>query len=134
MEASMSRKILSTNCKRTQCIRAAVTFSSYSVRLIFQIWKKKKERRFDPTDFDIDAFIVSYDLAGRFRLKDNFRSGAKIREIREIQRKIENQLRARSEFQGLRFEKFTFRIFNQKELKKYQNQKDSQVIFSGNQK
>ncbi|MFU1794158.1 hypothetical protein ACM1RC_09840 [Paenibacillus azoreducens] len=38
---------------------------------------------FDPTDFDIDAFIVSDKLASRFPSNTKWRSGADIEEIKK---------------------------------------------------
>lgn len=47
---------------------------------------------FDPTDFDIDGFIVSDKLAGQFSAKQWFRSGADIDEIAQAQGSIEASL------------------------------------------
>ncbi|AKF92340.1 hypothetical protein [Brevibacillus laterosporus] len=75
---------------------------------------------FDPTDFDIDAFIVSDKLASKFQKKDKWRSGAKIEEVEQLQQQIDKTLK--ESLDGLRrFDKkgrpdnFTFRIFTQKE-------------------
>ncbi|MBM7111694.1 hypothetical protein [Brevibacillus laterosporus] len=48
------------------------------------LWQQQKSPHkgnapFDPTDFDIDAFIVSDKLASRFPTKTKWRSGADIR-------------------------------------------------------
>lgn len=83
---------------------------------------------FDPSDFDVDAFIVSDKLASRFG-KQHFRSGSRIDEISKAQKQIENELRQRPEFSGLRNERFTFRIFTQKEIEKLQAKADSQIFF-----
>ena len=69
---------------------------------------------FDPSNFDIDAFIVSDELAARFPSREWFRSGNKIPELANIQQKIGTSLR--SQFSGLRNEPFTFRIFTTDEF------------------
>ncbi|MDM5249134.1 hypothetical protein [Lysinibacillus sp. G4S2] len=48
---------------------------------------------FDPTDFDIDAFIVSDELSLKFRSSGKWGSGAKIREIRQMQQEIVKALK-----------------------------------------
>ncbi|WP_256715658.1 contractile injection system protein, VgrG/Pvc8 family [Paenibacillus peoriae] len=75
---------------------------------------------FDPTDFDIDAFIVSDKLASRFRIDDKWRSGAKIKEVEQLQRQADKILK--ESLDGLRRvdkkgrpDKLTFRIFTQEE-------------------
>ncbi|HEY2495000.1 MAG TPA: hypothetical protein VGI33_19085, partial [Paenibacillus sp.] len=78
---------------------------------------------FDPTDFDIDAFIVSDKLASRFPADDPWRAGTKIKEIRNLQKEIDKTLK--DSLEGLRRvdkkgrpDKFTFRIYTQKEFEK----------------
>ncbi|MFS8213051.1 contractile injection system protein, VgrG/Pvc8 family [Paenibacillus polymyxa] len=75
---------------------------------------------FDPTDFDIDAFIVSDKLASKFRIDDTWRSGAKIKEVEQLQRQADKILK--ESLDGLRRvdkkgrpDKLTFRIFTQEE-------------------
>lgn len=76
---------------------------------------------FDPTDFDIDTFIVSDKLASRFPIDDPWRAGTKIKEIRSLQKEIDKTLK--DSLEGLRRvdkkgrpDKFTFRIYTQKEF------------------
>ncbi|MEB7453630.1 hypothetical protein [Lysinibacillus sphaericus] len=78
---------------------------------------------FDPTDFDIDAFIVSDKLASKFPENDPWKAGTKIREIRNLQKEIDKSLK--DSLEGLRRvdkkgrpDKFTFRIYTQKEFEK----------------
>jgi filamentous hemagglutinin len=96
---------------------------------------------FDPDDFDVDAFIVSDELAARFtRRQSRFRDGRNIPEINEVQSSIESSLRSNDLFSGLRKttttqtgnvmpDNFTFRIFTQKEIQKFQQKQDSQLFF-----
>ena len=43
---------------------------------------------FDPTNFDVDAFIVSDQLAARFSSREWFRSGSRIPELKSIQEQM----------------------------------------------
>lgn len=78
----------------------------------------------DPTDFDIDAFIVSDELALRFPIAErHWRSGEKIEEIRSLQEDIDRKLK--DSLEGLRKvnkkgypDTFTFRIYTEQEFEK----------------
>ena len=75
----------------------------------------KKNAPFDPDDFDVDAFIVSDDLAKLIPANGNrFRSAREIDSLQPIQDRIDRLLR--SELDGLRSEPFTFRVFTQEEF------------------
>jgi hypothetical protein len=74
----------------------------------------KKYAPFDPADFDVDAFIISDELANRFSRREWFRSGSRIPEIQNIQQQIDRVLRER--FPGLRDEEFTFRVWKTQEF------------------
>ncbi|NPC91688.1 hypothetical protein HOO54_05405 [Bacillus sp. WMMC1349] len=82
---------------------------------------------FDPTDFDIDAFIVSDKLASKFEPDTVWRSGSEIKNVSAMQKEIDKVLK--NNLDGLRRvdkrgrpDKFTFRIYTQKEFNsKYKN-------------
>ncbi|QLL13731.1 RHS repeat-associated core domain-containing protein [Pseudomonas chlororaphis] len=84
---------------------------------------------FNPSDFDVDAFIVSDELAANFAKRHPFRSGNRIVKVSEIQKEIDKALRQRLEFSGLRDERFTFRIFTHKEIERLQEKGDFQLFF-----
>ncbi|MBT9458004.1 MAG: LysM peptidoglycan-binding domain-containing protein [Burkholderiaceae bacterium] len=84
---------------------------------------------FNTRDFDVDAFIVSDQLAAPFSSGVPFRNGAKIPEVREVQQAIDNSLRQSSEFSGLRDEPFTFRIYTRQEIQRLQTRQDAQYFF-----
>ncbi|WGS41650.1 LysM peptidoglycan-binding domain-containing protein [Burkholderia sp. JSH-S8] len=84
---------------------------------------------FNPQGFDVDAFIVSDKLAAQFGKRVHFRSGEDIRAIAGIQNSIDESLRQSSNFAGLRTEPFTFRIFTQQEIQRYQTRLDAQYFF-----
>ncbi|WP_426390204.1 hypothetical protein [Lysinibacillus sp. VIII_CA] len=78
---------------------------------------------FDPTDFDIDAFIVSDKLASRFPSKKYWRSGVDIAEVNQIQSQIDRALK--ESLPGMRKvdkrgkpDNFNFRIYTQEEYNK----------------
>ncbi|PCD82360.1 hypothetical protein CNQ87_17385 [Lysinibacillus fusiformis] len=78
---------------------------------------------FDPTDFDIDAFIVSNKLASRFPSKTYWRSGVDIAEVNQIQSQIDRALK--ESLPGMRKvdkrgrpDNFNFRIYTQEEYNK----------------
>lgn len=83
---------------------------------------------FDPQSFDVDAFIVSDELAAQVKSRNNFRNGGRIPEIYEIQNSIDRSLRQQPSFSGLRDEPFTFRIFTRDEIKKFQSGGDAQYF------
>lgn len=64
---------------------------------------------FDPASFDVDAFIVSDELAAQFPSNKWFRSGNDIPHLKPVQDQIGSVLR--QDNPGLREEAFTFRIF-----------------------
>ncbi|MDQ0227741.1 LXG domain-containing protein [Metabacillus niabensis] len=75
---------------------------------------------FDPTDFDIDAFIVSDKLASKFKPEIKWRSGTRINEIEQLQIQIDKSLK--ESLPGMRKvnkrgrpDNFTFRIYTQEE-------------------
>jgi len=74
---------------------------------------------FDPTDFDVDAFIVSDELASKFSPVVWWRSGKKFEEIKEMQIAIKKLLK--KALPGFRKgEEFVFRIYTKEEfLKKF---------------
>lgn len=67
----------------------------------------------DRNGFDIDAFIVSDDLARR-----GVEWGVDDRNLRRLQREIYHLLKDRPEFQGLRTDGFKFRIFSREEARR----------------
>jgi filamentous hemagglutinin len=73
---------------------------------------------FDPTSFDIDAFIVSNRLAERFK-GIRARWGSQLEEIRSIEKEINRILREMPEFSGLRKNGFSFRIYTTEEARKF---------------
>ena len=85
------------------------------------------ERPFDPTDFDIDLFVVSDKL----RRGRGFQVGPK--PLRDLARQIDRELRALPEFDGLRGgkDKLQFRIWGSEELHRKATKGDSQIFFIG---
>ncbi len=73
---------------------------------------------FTPEDFDIDAFIVSDKLAKRIKMRNFFRDGGQIKDIKAIQNSIDDSLRASAGFKGFRKDPFTFRVFTEFEIQK----------------
>ena len=69
---------------------------------------------FNPRDFDIDAFIVSEQLAAEFGPREWWRSGARIPKINRMQHQIDKKLKRL--LPGLREEAFNFRIFKEIEF------------------
>ena len=84
---------------------------------------------FNTGSFDVDAFIVSDKLATQFTGPTFLRSGNDIHTIAKVQGAIETSLRQSPDFAGLRNEPFTFRIFTQQEIQRYQNKSDAQYFF-----
>jgi YD repeat-containing protein len=84
---------------------------------------------FNSNDFDVDAFIVSDQLAGSFNSRVPFRSGAAIPQVGEVQQAIDSSLRQSPAFSGLRDEPFTFRIYTQQEIQRLQAREDAQYFF-----
>lgn len=70
---------------------------------------------FNSSNFDVDAFIVSDKLAAQVGNRSFFRSADRIPILREAQSNIDTTLRLYPEFQGMRNDPFTFRIFTTKE-------------------
>lgn len=90
----------------------------------------KNNDPFDPESFDVDAFIVSDDIAAKIGMNRSFRaaSEASFPEIVQEQQLIETALRAR--FHGLKNGPFTFRVYTSREfLNKVSN--DSHVLTDG---
>ncbi|ATO51483.1 hypothetical protein P4V86_17185 [Brevibacillus laterosporus] len=92
----------------------------------------KGNATFDPTDFEIDAFIVSDKLASRFPSKTKWRSDADIEEVKHMQGQIDKTLK--ESLDGLRKvdkrgrpDKFTLRIFTKREYNRKIN-KGSHII------
>src|SRR5262249_23605903 len=72
---------------------------------------------FDPTSFDVDAFIVSDSLSREVPAnRRNFRSARRDSRLVGIQNAIDRELRGK--FAGLRDEPFTFRIFSTEEYRR----------------
>ncbi len=71
--------------------------------------------RFDPSDFDVDAFIVSDDLAKKFG-KSNFRNGRNIKELEGLSNSLEESFKNLGGYRSDSEKPFTFRIFTQKEF------------------
>jgi len=88
----------------------------------------KGNKPFDPSDFDVDAFIVSDKLAARFRQGTRFRSAWKIDELKSVQTAIDRSLRQNPNFSGLRPEKFTFKIVTKSEFTALRRDGDMYVI------
>ncbi|MGT0244771.1 LysM peptidoglycan-binding domain-containing protein [Burkholderia pyrrocinia] len=84
---------------------------------------------FNPQSFDVDAFIVSDKLATQFGKRVHFRSGEDIKAIAGVQKTIDEPLRQSRNFAGLRTDPFTFRIFTQQEIQRYQSRLDAQYFF-----
>ncbi len=71
-------------------------------------------KRFNPDEFDIDAFVVSDKLASKVRKFGEFRSGRSNTELQKISDEIHEELK--SMFPGLKGDKkFNFRVFTEKE-------------------
>ncbi|WDV05473.1 hypothetical protein [Lysinibacillus irui] len=88
---------------------------------------------FDPTDFDIDAFIVSDKLASQFPPSTTWKAGTQIKEIRQMQKEIDKTLK--SSLDGIRKvdkkgrpDNFTFRIYTQEEFISKKYSKGSKII------
>jgi len=71
---------------------------------------------FDPSNFDVDIFIVSDKIAALSRLNGNFRSASYLPQVGRSEKSIEDRLRKNKNFSGLRDEELTFRIFKQQEI------------------
>jgi len=84
-------------------------------------------RPFDPSDFDVDMFIVS-DMLRKGR---GFQVGPK--PVRNIAKDIDKRLRQLPGFEGLRGgkDKLQFRIWGSEELQKKALKGDSQIFFIG---
>jgi RHS repeat-associated protein len=83
----------------------------------------------DLNDFDIDAFIISDDLANQFP-GSGFRHGEAIPELNVIQNRIETKLRRLPEFSGLRsYESFEFRIWRWSEVSSPKFNLDGTEVF-----
>lgn len=76
--------------------------------------KDKGGGPFDPTDFVVDAFIVSDKLTAQIG-NVRFRDAGRIPILREAQSNIDTTLRIYPEFKGLRSDPSTFRVFTTKE-------------------
>ncbi|MCT4584751.1 MAG: hypothetical protein N4A54_07500 [Peptostreptococcaceae bacterium] len=79
----------------------------------------KSKKPFDPDDFDVDAFIVSDDLAKLVESNRGFRDGRRIPELLDMSDRMEDFFK--HEFDGYRtsrYKKFTFRIFSKNEYLK----------------
>jgi hypothetical protein len=86
---------------------------------------------FDPSDFDIDAFIVSDELAALFPKQAWWRNAAEVG-LGEFQTNFDATLRVLPEFQGLRSSPLSFRIFTTDEINKKLLGGDTQIFFIGN--
>jgi hypothetical protein len=71
---------------------------------------------FNPSDFDVDAYIVSDKLASQFKNGTRWMDGRKISEIKDLSKSLEETFKT---FPGYRADKpFTFRIWSTKEFAK----------------
>lgn len=73
---------------------------------------------FDPNDFDVDAFIVSDELASKFKPTVIFRRASDIDELRHICEELERTFI--KTFKGYRTKpgkQFTFRVWTEAEFK-----------------
>lgn len=70
---------------------------------------------FDPTDWDVDAFIVSDDLAATFT-KPGFRDGRNVVEIKNIADELESSFKLISGYRTEPGKPFTFKIFTEAEF------------------
>jgi hypothetical protein len=69
---------------------------------------------FDPSAFDVDAFIVSDELAAKYPRNTWFRAGDQIPELQSAQSQIGSILQ--EQLPGLKDEPFTFRVFTSDEF------------------
>lgn len=89
--------------------------------------KHKGNAPFDPTNFDVDAFVISDKIpvsGGRFKVGPE--------PLHEIARDIDNELRKYPEFKGMRKGKkgkLEFRIFREKEIVEKAENGDAQFYF-----
>jgi hypothetical protein len=82
---------------------------------------------FDPNSFDVDAFIVSDSLAEQIGQGEKFRWGNKIPEVNAIQKDLDSALRNLPSFDGMRGDRFQFRIFTHAEMDEILQKGDSQI-------
>jgi filamentous hemagglutinin len=88
--------------------------------------RHKGNAPFDPSDWDVDAFVVDDLLALKFRIqRKGLRPGWLFPELKEIEERIDRMLRAR--LTGLRPKRFAFRFWTRKEYAEIV-QKDAYVL------
>lgn len=73
---------------------------------------------FDPTDWDVDAFIVSDELAAKIGNSNPFRDGRKITDIEKIADDLEISYKNISGYRTEVGKPFTFRVWTQAEFDK----------------
>lgn len=94
--------------------------------------KEKGNAPFNPKEFDVDAFIVSDNLASLIQPVRGARWGNKFAPLRSIHKSIHQKLK--SLFPGLRDSKkdaFQFRIFTKKQMNNWDKTKDPITIIEG---
>lgn len=84
--------------------------------------------RFDPTDFDVDAFIVSDQLARNFPNSSLFRNGRKFKDIRELSNELENVFCSLSGYRKDTKKPFTFQIYSKQEFEAKIKSTGSKVV------
>ena len=87
---------------------------------------------FDPSSFDVDAFIVSDKLSDAIKPNkgSNYKDAGRNSDIREIQKEMDNELRSKKCFDGMRAnDPFTFRVFSKDEIAKKIAAGDVQIHF-----
>nr|WP_261282402.1 RHS repeat-associated core domain-containing protein [Serratia fonticola] len=86
-------------------------------------------KTFDPTDFDVDAFVVSDKLADAVKPnRINFRDGSRHPDINRIQSEMDTLMRNNPAFSGLRSDKLVLRIFSKAEMAKKLNRGEQVYI------
>ncbi|MEO5684262.1 MAG: RHS repeat-associated core domain-containing protein [Chitinophagaceae bacterium] len=78
--------------------------------------KYKTGAPFNPSDFDVDAFIVSDKLAKQFN-SSRFRNGRDIPELTNLSNELEKVFKKMPGYRTSAEKTFTFRIFSSKEFK-----------------
>ena len=95
--------------------------------------KFKSQTPFDPGNFDVDAFIVSDAIAGKYPPRVQWRSGEQHRNLSPLQSTIDKELRAKPEMKGMRKgekEKFNFRIFTTREMARIEKAGEKPVFIA----
>ena len=78
---------------------------------------KQPDLPFNPESWDVDAFIVSDELAGKF-LAPGFRDGKLLPELKPICDEMENALKGKSGYRTSVGKEFTYAIWTKAEFEK----------------